>query len=164
MTKLNVCIALVGDYDAQSIPHRAIPKAIELAAQQLADDQSAYQCEWVHSNELTPDAAARLANYHGIWCVPGSPYANTRGVLDAIRFARLSQRPFLGTCGGFQHALLEYAEAVWSLPVDGPDSIIAPLACLLDQEPARIHLQSGTTFAQIYGSRDAVEIYHCSYG
>jgi CTP synthase (UTP-ammonia lyase) len=29
--------------------------------------------------------------------------------------ARETGKPFLGTCGGFQHAMLEYAEAVWGV-------------------------------------------------
>ena len=32
------------------------------------------------------------------------------GALAAILYARQSGRPFLGTCGGFQHALLERRE------------------------------------------------------
>ena len=44
-----------------------------------------------------------------MWTVPASPYENTAGALDAIRFARETRRPFLGTCGGFQHALIEFA-------------------------------------------------------
>jgi CTP synthase (UTP-ammonia lyase) len=34
------------------------------------------------------------------------------GALLAIRHARESAIPFLGTCGGFQHAVLEYARNV----------------------------------------------------
>ena len=39
------------------------------------------------------------------------------GVLSAIRFARETGRPFLGTCGGFQHALIEYARNVCASPM-----------------------------------------------
>ena len=104
------------------------------------------------------------ATIQGVWCIPGSPYANTRGVLDAIRFARTVGVPFLGTCAGFQHALIEYAEAEWGLPSDAPEPIIAPLACVLDQDPADIHLQPGSRLASIYGCDVATEVYHCSYG
>jgi len=50
-----------------------------------------------------------------IWCVPGSPYANESAVIGAIRWARESGIPFLGTCGGFQHAVLEFARNVMGL-------------------------------------------------
>ena len=104
-------IALVGDYDGNIVAHRAIPIALELAAADLRADVT---FEWLPSSELQPTAAARLEPYAGVWCVPGSPYRNTVGVIEAIRFARLQRRPFLGTCGGFQHALLEYAQAEWA--------------------------------------------------
>ena len=47
-----------------------------------------------------------------MWCVPGSPYHSAEGALAAIRFAREKRRVFLGTCGGFQHALIEFARNV----------------------------------------------------
>jgi CTP synthase (UTP-ammonia lyase) len=34
------------------------------------------------------------------------------GALFAIRHAREQNRPFLGTCGGFQHGVIEYARNV----------------------------------------------------
>ena len=70
----------------------------------------------MHTSTLLGDVTAHLEMFDGIWCVPGSPYANTDGALDAIRVARERRVPFLGTCGGFQHALLEYAGAVWGVP------------------------------------------------
>ena len=42
-------------------------------------------------------------------------HSRARGVSDAIRFARERQVPFLGTCGGYQHAIMEAAEAFWGV-------------------------------------------------
>src|SRR5262245_16612894 len=95
-------IALIGDYNPDYKAHAGIPRALK-----IANERRACSWEWVHSSALGHDASHQLARYQGIWCVPGSPYANTRGVLDAIRFARTTNRPFLGTCGGFQHACME---------------------------------------------------------
>ncbi len=53
-----------------------------------------------------------LAEYDAIWVVPGSPYRHPEGAFTAIRCARESSIPFLGTCGGFQHAVIEYARNV----------------------------------------------------
>ena len=102
-------IALVGDYNENVVAHRAIPIALKLATSALRADVS---WEWLPSRDLPPKGAARLEPYAAVWCVPASPYENTQGVIDAIRFARVQKRPFLGTCGGFQHALLEYAEGL----------------------------------------------------
>jgi CTP synthase (UTP-ammonia lyase) len=104
--------------------------------------------------------------------VPASPYANTEGAIAAIRFARETSRPFLGTCGGFQHALLEYAGAVWGIrnPVHAEldpaaeDPVIAPLECSLVEVSESIRLMPGSRLAQAYGAETATEGYHCNYG
>src|SRR5262245_508263 len=105
-------IALVGDYNESVVAHRAIPLALKLAVSELRADVS---WEWLPSRDLPPMGAATLERHAAVWCVPASPYANTQGVIEAIRFARLQKRPFLGTCAGFQHALLEYAQSVWGV-------------------------------------------------
>jgi CTP synthase (UTP-ammonia lyase) len=64
-------------------------------------------------------AATRVACFSGLWCVPGSPYRSMEGALLAIRHARESGVPFLGTCGGFQHAL--------SVEMDGHPFFVATL-------------------------------------
>ena len=71
--------------------------------------------EWVHTASIDGDAGARLQGFSGIWLVPASPYANERGALASITHARSRGVPFLGTCGGFQHALLEFARGVLGL-------------------------------------------------
>jgi CTP synthase (UTP-ammonia lyase) len=161
-------IALVGDYDATIVAHRAIPIALKLAIDELRADVT---FEWVSSRELQPTAEARLEPYEALWCVPGSPYQNTRGVIDAIRFARLQSRPFLGTCGGFQHAMLEYAQAVWRIDAlhaetnpDAEDPLIAPLLCSLVDVRGALHFEPGSRLRAIYGRDSANEEYHCNYG
>src|SRR5262245_30166624 len=137
-----VRIALVGDYSAEARAHQAIPDALRLAAA-AADVECVF--EWKHSTSLTSDRSLFDA-FAGLWCVPGSPYANPRGVIEAIRQARESSVPFLGTCGGFQHALLEYAEAVWKIErpahaEEDPgaiDPVISPLACSLVEQSGEV--------------------------
>ena len=48
-------------------------------------------------------------NYSGIWVVPGSPYKDVDKTLWAIRYARTHNIPCFGTCGGFQHMIIEYS-------------------------------------------------------
>jgi CTP synthase (UTP-ammonia lyase) len=160
-------IALVGDYRESVIAHRAIPLALEMAAGELRANVA---WEWVPSRELQP-AAARLESYAATWCVPGSPYENTQGVIDAIRFARLQKRPFLGTCGGFQHALLEHAQAVWGIEAmhaetnpEAENPVIAPLACSLVEVRAALRFEPGSRLRAVYGRDTANEEYHCNYG
>jgi CTP synthase (UTP-ammonia lyase) len=160
-------IALVGDYNENVVAHRAIPIALKMAVDKLRADVS---WEWMHTRTID-DAGVALKNYSAVWCVPASPYQNTAGAIGAIRHARLSRLPFLGTCGGFQHALLEYAEAVWKVPVahaesdpNAKDPVIAPLMCALVEVKGALHFESQSRLAKIYGRDTATEEYHCSYG
>ena len=125
---------------------------------------------WVHTSTVG-DPADTLASYSGIWCVPASPYADENGAFAAIRFAREQRRPFLGTCGGFQHALIEYARNVRGMAAvhaeTNPESampLIAPLACSLVEAEQRLWLVQGSRIAAAYGDREIEEGYHCNYG
>lgn len=163
-------IALVGDYRSEVIAHRAIPLALARARDDL---RARIAWTWVGTDTLDGNVAKQLADFHGVWCVPASPYVNTAGALAAIRFARLSERPFLGTCGGFQHALLDYARDVWQmrdaahaeLDPHAANPLVARLSCSLVEVSGEIRLTPGTRLAAIYGGAStAIEGYHCNYG
>jgi CTP synthase (UTP-ammonia lyase) len=162
-------IALVGDHDPAVVAHQGIPLALGLAA--TATD-SRLDWEWLHTSTLVGDVPARLDAFDGVWCVPASPYADTAGALAAIRWARERGRPFLGTCGGFQHAMLDYAEAVWGVPAPGHaeldpsavNPVIAPLTCGLVEQTGAIRFEPGSRLGAIYGVGETIEGYHCSYG
>ncbi len=163
-------IGLIGDHDPAVLAHRAIPEALRLAG---AAARVEIAWEWLHTAELgASDTAARLERYDALWLVPASPYASTDAALAAARFARERSRPFIGTCGGFQHALLEYARNVWGLAsathaeLDpaAPDPLIAPLACSLVEEQGEVHFPPGSRLAMLYGDARAIEGYHCRYG
>jgi len=59
-----------------------------------------------------PEDTRRLAEFSGFWIASGSPYKSTSGALSVIRMARDHGIPLLGTCGGFQNLILEYARNV----------------------------------------------------
>ncbi|MEP6572771.1 MAG: CTP synthase [Gemmatimonadota bacterium] len=162
-------VALIGDHDSAVVAHQAIPLALRITA---AEQRLGIEWDWVHTTSLGPSGSTNLAGYDALWCVPASPYANTAGALNAIRFARESGRPFLGTCGGFQHALLEYAQGVWGLDApkhaeldpEAEDPVIVPLACSLVEVQGEIRLAPGSKVARIYGSGETVAGYHCRFG
>ncbi len=164
-----VTIALVGDFNEAVTAHRAIPLALKMAATDLGVP---IRGDWLHTSKLGTNPQNKLANYHGIWCVPASPYADTEAAIAAIRFAREQRRPFLGTCGGFQHALLEYARNVLSqmtaqhaeLDPAAANPLIAPLACALVEKSGSISLVAESRLAAAYGTTEIVEGYHCNYG
>ncbi len=162
-------IALVGDHDPTVVAHRAIPIALERAATDL---DLPVEAEWVGTESIGPDPAARLSGFAGVWCIPASPYRSTDGALSAIRYARESGLPFLGTCGGFQHAILEYARNVLGrgdaghAELDPTTSfpVITPLACSLVEARGNVRFAEGSRLRAWYGAAESDEGYHCSYG
>ena len=160
-------IGLIGDYDAEVIAHQAIPRALELAGVAVGIPVA---FEWVPTEEVATDD--RVATYDGLWCVPASPYRSTEGALRAIRYARERGRPFLGTCGGFQHAVIEYARNVlgWSNAEHAETApnadllVVAPLACALVEERGAVRFHPGSRLAAAYGVPESTEGYHCRYG
>jgi CTP synthase (UTP-ammonia lyase) len=160
-------IGLIGDKNPAVKAHVAIPKAVSLAAE---TGRGPVEVAWLQTTSLSefPDLSA----FNGLWCVPGSPYENMAGALGAIRCAREMKIPFLGTCGGFQHALIEYGRNVLGLAeADHAESspgatlpLIVPLSCSLVGVSGNIRLESGSRAASIYGVREVVEEYHCNFG
>jgi len=166
-------IGLVGDRNDTYRAHAAIPKALALAAART-------ECDAVHDWLPTEALAAlddearatKLAPYDALWCAPGSPYASLEGALGAIRFARERGVPFVGTCGGFQHAVLEYARDVAGIRdadhaesnPDAKDALITKLVCPLVQVEAEITLVTGSKLATLYGATRAVEGFYCRFG
>jgi CTP synthase (UTP-ammonia lyase) len=92
--------------------------------------------------------------------------------LLAIRHARENGVPFLGTCGGFQHAVIEYARNVlgWAdadhaeTAPGATRAVIAPLACSLVEMTRPIRIFPGTLLAAAYGVLEITESYHCRFG
>jgi CTP synthase (UTP-ammonia lyase) len=166
MTQHASRIALVGDRSANVRAHARIPMIIDAL---LAREDLAVDPYWI----ATPDVSqADLAGFDAIWLVPGSPYESTAGALAAVRAAREQRIPFLGTCGGFQHALVEYARDVCGLAnvenaeiaPDAEEQLIVPLECSLTGHEEAVMVAPGTLAAKISGPGRRTERYHCSYG
>ncbi|MBB6094751.1 CTP synthase (UTP-ammonia lyase) [Povalibacter uvarum] len=162
-----VLIGLVGDRSDAVVAHKAIPIALRLAGEAVGVDAA---FEWLPTETII--SADPLRRFDGLWCVPGSPYRNMDGALLAIRYARSKPIPFLGSCGGFQHAVVEYARNVlgWvdadhaETAPDSPRAVIAPLTCSLVEVSGSVRFVPGSRTAQAYGASEAHEGYHCSYG
>ncbi len=159
-------IALVGDYNPDVVAHKAIPLAIDDAAAVL---ELPLRYDWLSTSEIK--SADDLADYDAIWVVPASPYKNAEGAFIAIRHARENGIPFLGTCGGFQHAIIEYARNVmgWQDAAHAETDtegrmVIAPLSCSLVEKSDNIELRAHTLISRAYGRDSIEEGYHCSYG
>lgn len=159
-------IGLIGDRNLSVTAHRAIEQALPLTAAAMG---ASIEYQWLATDSIN---AAHLPSFNGLWCVPASPYRDTDAVLATIRYAREKAIPFLGTCGGFQYALLEYAQNAlgWSdaehgeLPSQGGRAVIAPLSCALVEARQSIRLAEGSHAALAYGALCIEEGYRCRYG
>jgi CTP synthase (UTP-ammonia lyase) len=166
MTQHTARIALVGDRSANVRAHARIPGLIDAL---LTRESIALDPYWV----ATPDVVhCDLAGFDGIWLAPGSPYASPDGALGPVRTARAHAIPFLGTCGGFQHALLEYARDVCGLAdvanaevsPEADRQLIVPLTCSLMGHEEAVMIVPGSMAAGISGPGRRTERYHCSFG
>src|SRR5262245_41005842 len=129
-------IVIVGDYDPAMYTHRAIDDALGHVRELR---EHAVEWTWLATTVLATAPFAQLSSVDGIWLAHGSPYASMAGALHAVRVARERAIPFLGVCGGFQHAVLEIARHLAGLgdadhAESNPDAatqVIVPLACSL---------------------------------
>ncbi|MFI6922460.1 gamma-glutamyl-gamma-aminobutyrate hydrolase family protein [Nonomuraea spiralis] len=157
-------IALVADRSPSVRSHARVPMLIEALRER---DGIALDPYWIPTTE-----AGDLDGFDGIWIMPGSPYASEAGAVGAARTARERRIPFLGTCGGFQHMLLEYGRHVCGLDVAHAENdpraqaafLVQPLACSLAGHEGAVRLTPGSRIEQIMGSDMTVEAYSCSYG
>src|SRR3712207_4336175 len=97
-------LALVGDRSPTVRAHGRIPLLIDALRRR---DGIVLDPSWIPST-----AADDLDGFDGIWVVPGSPHADQEKVIDAIGTARANGIPFLGACGGCQHAIIPLAREV----------------------------------------------------
>jgi CTP synthase (UTP-ammonia lyase) len=160
-------VALVGDRSADIAAHTHVPTIIRRLREADGLVLDAY---WIP----TPDAAqpGLLDGFDAVWLLPGSPYSSEAGALEAVRFAREGKVPFLGTCGGFQNAVVEFARNAAGLgqvahaevAPEAPDLVIVPLACSLRGHEAAVRIERGSLAEWVFGVERTVERYHCSYG
>lgn len=163
-------IAIIGDFDPSLQSHINTNLAIEHCSAAVGASPRYF---WIPTEELTSDEGLKKAiNVQGLWIAPGSPYKSLDGALRAIRLARENQIPLLGTCGGFQHIILEYARNVLGFQdaqhaeYDPYTSrlFISRLACSLVGRTLVIELEPKSTVAMAYGRTRAEEHYYCNFG
>jgi CTP synthase (UTP-ammonia lyase) len=159
-------LIILGEHDPDSETHRATEAAIHHSLVELHDQVSV---RW--SSTATIEDADVL-HAHGLWIAPGSPYKNFSRALQAIRVARENLIPCLGTCGGFQHMILEFARNVLCFAdaehaeydPDASRLFISALSCSLVGIELPVRLQPLTTARTLYGSDEIVERYYCTFG
>lgn len=165
-TKKTILIALVGNYDEESPLHKLIPQSLESACDKLGFN---INIEWIDTRRVN---VKQLKSFDAIWCTPGAAYKSTQGALNAINFARVNNIPFLGTCAGYQHCILEFART--ELAFNQADSselnknavmpLIYELNSKLVEKVDEINLINNSKTALIYKNTIISENSESSYG
>jgi len=174
-----VRIGILGDYDPQSPTLPAIEKALQHAAGEL---KLQLESEWIPTPRLLERNSQKLLeSFDGIFAAPGSPYKSFDGMLKGIEFARTRDWPFLGTCGGFQYALIECARNIIGLKdADSAENnsgskniIVYPVACAVPDRKGNAPKLSGAipeirlrpgSYLHSYYSKDIVtEEFFCNF-
>jgi CTP synthase (UTP-ammonia lyase) len=159
-------VALVGDRSQSVRAHTRVPAIVEALRRR---DGLVVDPYWIPSEDAEDPTV--LDRFDGIWLVPGSPYRSAEGAIAAARFARERGVPFLGTCGGFQHAVLMLARDLCGIADAaheeyGPQGelVVVALECSLAGHEGRIRYEPGSLMQEIMGAERSVERYHCAYG
>jgi CTP synthase (UTP-ammonia lyase) len=164
-------IGIVGEFQPTFDPHSAIAPAVEHA--QCADASGLPVApEWIATDDAEGMDGDDLAGYAGWWIAPGSPYRSMTGALKVIRYAREHDIPLLGTCGGYQHVVLEYARNVLGFTDAAhaeydpyaSDLFITALSCSLVGQTMTVTVRENTNAARLYTQRNVAEKYYCNFG
>ena len=155
-----ISIAVLGDRNTEYQTHREIDATLALMP-------GGVDASWLPSPEA--DAAVGA---DGLWVVPGTPYRDDAAVLEAIHRARTSGMPILGTCGGFQYMLVEFARNAAGIggaahaetEPDAADPVVAPLSCSLVGEKREVTAIAGTRVAELCGAAPFTGFHWCNYG
>ncbi|MBI5303899.1 MAG: CTP synthase [Chloroflexi bacterium] len=159
-------VALLGEFTLTSKTHRATNAATQHSCDTLGIGVAG---EWVSTEDIAPSLFAR---YSGIWVAPGSPYKNMDRALWAIQHARENRIPCLGTCGGFQHMIIEYARNALGFQDAqhaeydpyASNLFISRLECSLVGRAMKLNFGADSHVAAFYGARSAIEEYYCNFG
>ena len=174
-----VRIGILGDFNPEFRSHHATNEALQHAAAKL---NLPVESAWISTpSVLEPEAQRTLESFDGIWAAPGSPYKSFDGMLKGIEFARRRDWPFLGTCGGFQYALIECARNVLGIKdADTAENnsgskniVIYPVACAVPKRARdapklsgpipEIRLRPGSYLQSFYMKDTVEEEFFCNF-
>jgi CTP synthase (UTP-ammonia lyase) len=126
---------------------------------------------WIPTTDLKTLVSKN--RFQGYWVAPGSPYKNDENVYQVISHARHAGIPILGSCGGFQYLIIEYARNVlgWSgagheeSDPDSKDLIISKLNCSLKGRQEKVIITDQQSWLyDVMGTNEIQGHFFCSYG
>ena len=116
--KKYIDIALIGKYVELKDSYISIAESLIHAG---AKNKTKVNINWIHSSKLEDeDIHQLLSKMNGIIVAPGFGSRAIEGKINAVKYARENNIPFLGICLGMQCAVVEFARNVIGL--DGAHS------------------------------------------
>lgn len=163
-------LAIIGDFNPASPTHIATNKAIAHSKQFL---KAEFDVDWIATGSIADNFDAITSTYDAYWIAPGSPYRSMAAALEIIKYARVNNIPALGTCGGFQHMVIEFARNVMGI-ADAQHAeydpyasklVVTPLSCSLKGKRLKIKLAGKHSLIhEIFGADAIEEQYYCNFG
>lgn len=162
-------IAIIGEFYENFKPHTALNESIEHVKKKHQIDIG---IEWIDTLKAEKEGDSLFVNYAGFWSAPGSPFKSLDGALNAIKYARVNDKPHLGTCAGFQHTVIEFARNVLQIEnaqheeydKASPLLFINKLACSLAGKKMKVSLLEDSIAFDCYKSEETTEDYYCNFG
>jgi CTP synthase len=173
-----ISIAVVGKYAEHFDAYKSIYESLDHAG---VHHRVQIRIGRIHSEMVEKEGPERLlSGFDGLLVPGGFGERGIEGKVDAIRFARERETPFLGICLGMQCAVIEFARNVMHLEgshsTEFQKDAAHPVICLLDEQkkitrkggtmrlgaqPARLDPQS--LAAQCYGADSISERHRHRY-
>ena len=111
--KRKVKIGLVGKYVELQDSYKSIVESLDIAG---VSNSCKVKLKWISSEKVSSkNVEKKLTGIDGLLVAPGFGERGIEGKIEAIRFARENDLPFLGICLGMQCAVIEYARNVLDL-------------------------------------------------
>jgi CTP synthase len=101
----------IGDYELQD-SYISVGEALKHAA---ANNETKLELSWIDAEKLKENPKI-LREFNGILVPGGFGTSGVEGKINAIKYCRENNIPFLGLCYGLQMAVIEFARNVCHLP------------------------------------------------
>ncbi|MFK2819840.1 CTP synthase [Flavobacteriaceae sp. LMIT009] len=176
--KGQVTIGLIGKYVELQDSYKSILEAFIHAG---AENEVKVKVESIHSEYLNKEnIKVKLSHLDGVLVAPGFGERGIEGKIDAVKYVREQNIPFLGICLGMQMAVIEYARTVLGLEGANSTEMVEntphPVIDLMEAQKSvthkggtmrlgswDCHLEDGSIVADVYGTKDIEERHRHRY-
>ncbi len=176
--KGQVTIGLIGKYVELQDSYKSILEAFIHAG---AENEVKVKVESIHSEYLNKEnIKLKLSHLDGVLVAPGFGERGIEGKIDAVKYVREQNIPFLGICLGMQMAVIEYARTVLGLEGANSTEMVEntphPVIDLMEAQKSvthkggtmrlgswDCHLEDGSIVADVYGTKDIEERHRHRY-